>query len=147
VYSSVTLKVLNIARTAGLVIVCALFLNERVSHLQIVGYGISLVAFGAYNYIKIAETTAEASGASELSEGEGAGPKFVETRKGGNTHAPRRAAADQKGAHANAAVLPSGPNYKASEKVAVGQVTEAQVETQPSAAEDAPLLTASGVYP
>ena len=48
--SSVTLKVLGTARNAGLVVFSFLFLGEIVSWLQGIGYSISLLAFGAYNY-------------------------------------------------------------------------------------------------
>jgi hypothetical protein len=51
--SSVTLKVLGTARNAGLVVFSFLFLGEVVTWLQGVGYMLSLVAFGFYNYFKM----------------------------------------------------------------------------------------------
>jgi len=51
--NSVTLKVLGTARNAGLVLFSALFYDERITLLEGVGYGISLLAFFGYNYFKI----------------------------------------------------------------------------------------------
>lgn len=53
--SSVTLKVLGTARNAGLVVFSFVFLREVVTWLQGVGYTISLVAFGFYNYFKMSQ--------------------------------------------------------------------------------------------
>lgn len=53
--SSVTLKVLGTARNAGLVIFSFVFLQEVVTSLQGVGYTMSLVAFGFYNYFKMSQ--------------------------------------------------------------------------------------------
>ena len=50
---SVTLKVLGVARNAGLVLWSAYVLGEAVSPLEAVGYSISLAAFAAFNYFKV----------------------------------------------------------------------------------------------
>ena len=46
-------QVLGTARNAGLVLFSALFYDERITLLEGVGYGISLLAFFGYNYFKI----------------------------------------------------------------------------------------------
>jgi hypothetical protein len=51
--NSVTLKVLGTARNAGLVLVASWMYNEHITRLEATGYGISLLAFGAYNYYKL----------------------------------------------------------------------------------------------
>ena len=48
VTSSVMLKVLNIARTAGLVMFQVLFAGEAVTHQQFVGYAVTLLGFAGY---------------------------------------------------------------------------------------------------
>eukprot|EP00037_Helgoeca_nana_P027526 m.315576 g.315576 ORF g.315576 m.315576 type:complete len:115 (+) comp27525_c0_seq2:1079-1423(+) len=47
--SSVMLKIISVARTAALVLWCAVFLHEKITSLEIIGYTISLVAFAVYN--------------------------------------------------------------------------------------------------
>ena len=42
------LKVLNIARTAGLVMFQVLFAGEAVTHQQFVGYAVTLLGFAGY---------------------------------------------------------------------------------------------------
>ena len=51
--NSVTLKVLGTARNAGLVLLSPLLYHEVITPLEGVGYAISLLAFGLYNYFKI----------------------------------------------------------------------------------------------
>lgn len=51
--SSLTLKVLATVRNIGIVYVSTLTLGEPLSNLEVLGYGISLVGFLAYNYEKI----------------------------------------------------------------------------------------------
>lgn len=51
--NSVTLKVLGTTRNAGLVLFSAVWYQEHITRLEGVGYCISLLAFGAYNYYKI----------------------------------------------------------------------------------------------
>lgn len=63
--SSVTLKVLAVARTAGLVLFCALFLNETVTVLEAIGYCISLSCFVWYNFIKVPAAPSTGTGASD----------------------------------------------------------------------------------
>lgn len=65
--SSVTLKVLGTARNAGLVVFSFLFLREVVTWLQGVGYVLSLVAFGFYNYFKM-QTPAATSNIAPAAE-------------------------------------------------------------------------------
>lgn len=52
VTSSVTLKILNCARSTGLVVVSVLALGEVVSHMELVGYSIALVGFVGYNVVQ-----------------------------------------------------------------------------------------------
>ena len=51
--SAVTLKVLAAARNAVLIIFSALLLGEKVSALELGGYGFSLVCFALYNYFRM----------------------------------------------------------------------------------------------
>eukprot|EP00040_Diaphanoeca_grandis_P043820 m.10387 g.10387 ORF g.10387 m.10387 type:complete len:315 (+) comp8270_c0_seq1:300-1244(+) len=50
--SSVLLKIISVARTAGLVLLCAVFLKETITSLEALGYTLSLAAFVWYNFIK-----------------------------------------------------------------------------------------------
>mmetsp|Transcript_42435 Transcript_42435/g.137021 ORF Transcript_42435/g.137021 Transcript_42435/m.137021 type:complete len:357 (+) Transcript_42435:70-1140(+) len=50
--NSVTLKVLSTARNASLVLVSAAALNEEVSRIELVGYSITLISFGMYQYFR-----------------------------------------------------------------------------------------------
>lgn len=51
--NSVTLKVLSTARNASLVLVSSMVLGEHITQLEMVGYTISLISFGLYNYFRI----------------------------------------------------------------------------------------------
>mmetsp|Transcript_19189 Transcript_19189/g.39124 ORF Transcript_19189/g.39124 Transcript_19189/m.39124 type:complete len:226 (+) Transcript_19189:287-964(+) len=53
---SVMLKVLGTARNAGLVVFGAMVLGEAVTLVELLGYALSLAAFGAYNYFRMKET-------------------------------------------------------------------------------------------
>lgn len=53
--SSVMLKIVSVARTAGLVIFCSVFLHEEITLIEAVGYGISLLGFVWYNVIRYRE--------------------------------------------------------------------------------------------
>ena len=50
---SVMLKVLGTARNAGLVVFGAMVLGEAVTPVELLGYALSLTAFGAYNYFRL----------------------------------------------------------------------------------------------
>jgi hypothetical protein len=50
--SALTLKVLGICKDVGLVLFGVMLLGEHVAGLQMAGYAVALVGFGAYNYIK-----------------------------------------------------------------------------------------------
>ena len=50
--SSLLLKGVSVARTAGLVIYCAMFRGEHITGAQAFGYSISLACFAVYNYIR-----------------------------------------------------------------------------------------------
>lgn len=50
--SALTLKVLGICKDIGLVVSGVALLGEHVSGLQVAGYSVSLLGFGAYNYVK-----------------------------------------------------------------------------------------------
>jgi hypothetical protein len=49
----VTLKVLGTARNAGLVLVASWLYSEHITTIEMVGYAVSLAAFGLYNYFKM----------------------------------------------------------------------------------------------
>ena len=49
------LKIVSVARTAGLVIFCSVFLHEEITLIEAVGYGISLLGFVWYNVIRYRE--------------------------------------------------------------------------------------------
>lgn len=66
--SSVMLKILNIVRTAGLVMFQFMFAGEIITHQQFGGYAITLVAFAAYNYFKMTQTTGKDDGKAENEE-------------------------------------------------------------------------------
>jgi len=51
--SSVTLKILGSLRNVGLVMFQVIFAGEVISRQQFVGYGITLVSFGLYNYFRL----------------------------------------------------------------------------------------------
>ena len=46
-------QVLGTARNAGLVLFSSFWYHEHISELEALGYAVSLLAFGAYNYLKI----------------------------------------------------------------------------------------------
>ena len=50
--NSVTLKVLGLARAAGLILWSALVMGEHVTTMELTGYSVSLTAFFAYNYFR-----------------------------------------------------------------------------------------------
>jgi drug/metabolite transporter (DMT)-like permease len=52
---SVMLKVLGTARNAGLVVFGAMVLGEAITPVELLGYALSLTAFGAYNYFRLKE--------------------------------------------------------------------------------------------
>jgi len=52
---SVMLKVLGTARNAGLVVFGAMVLGEAITPIELLGYALSLTAFGAYNYFRLKE--------------------------------------------------------------------------------------------
>lgn len=54
--SSLMAKLIVVARSAGLVTVLIIFWHEECTPLQIVGYAITLVAFGGYSYLKTTES-------------------------------------------------------------------------------------------
>lgn len=56
VTSSVMLKVLNIARTAGLVLFQVVFAGEVITSQQFLGYAVTLAAFAGYNYFKMTQS-------------------------------------------------------------------------------------------
>jgi hypothetical protein len=122
--SSVTLKVLNTARTAALVVFCALFLGERVTMVQVVGYSISLCAFGAYNFFKLQELQ------DEQQEGSVA--------KDSSTSEPGGAKAIGTGPRPRAAVLPTPGPKKSGTGASGGGSGDEGTET-----EDKPLLAAA----
>jgi len=51
--SSITLKILNTLRNVGFVMFQVIFAGEIITQQQFVGYGVTLVAFGFYNYFKM----------------------------------------------------------------------------------------------
>ena len=51
--NSVTLKVLGLARSAGLIVWSALVMHETITRLELGGYSLSLLAFVAYNYFRV----------------------------------------------------------------------------------------------
>lgn len=63
--SSLTIKVVGVAKDAGVVLCSVLMLGERVTKLQVAGYMCALGGFGLYNYVKyrMAEAARDAAGA------------------------------------------------------------------------------------
>lgn len=55
--SSLTLKILATIRNVGLVIVSVLLFSEVVTALQAFGYGVSIIGFALYNYVKMTEVS------------------------------------------------------------------------------------------
>mmetsp|Transcript_26219 Transcript_26219/g.66583 ORF Transcript_26219/g.66583 Transcript_26219/m.66583 type:complete len:342 (-) Transcript_26219:390-1415(-) len=51
--NAVTLKVLGTTRNAGLVLFSAVWYGEHISELEAAGYGLSLLFFFAYNFVKM----------------------------------------------------------------------------------------------
>ena len=84
---AVTLKVLSQARNAGLVLFGVAFYNETVTGLQSFGYVISLLAFGAYNALKMTESKGHSSekGNSSGSGGVGGGSNNSSGSSSGNS--------------------------------------------------------------
>ena len=58
--SSMTLKILTMARNGGLVIASAVMFGEEISALEAFGYSGLLVCFGLYTYVKANEATPNA---------------------------------------------------------------------------------------
>ena len=53
VTSGLYLKALNAFRNVCLVIACVIIFGELVTGQQIIGYAVTLIGFGYYNYIKL----------------------------------------------------------------------------------------------
>lgn len=53
--NSVTLKVLGLARSAGLIVWSALVMGEHIGPMELGGYSFTLLAFVAYNYLRMTE--------------------------------------------------------------------------------------------
>ena len=62
--SSVTLKSLAVARTAGLVLFCAMFLGEVVTKVEALGYAISFACFIWYSYLEMTSPSSASAGKS-----------------------------------------------------------------------------------
>jgi drug/metabolite transporter (DMT)-like permease len=69
--SALTLKVLGICKDVGLVTFSAMLLGEHVTGLQLAGYGVSVLGFGCYNYVKAADAGAAGSQAAAATHGPG----------------------------------------------------------------------------
>jgi drug/metabolite transporter (DMT)-like permease len=69
--SALTLKVLGICKDVGLVTLSALLLGDHVTGLQLAGYGVSLLGFGCYNYVKAADAGVAGSQVAAAAGGTG----------------------------------------------------------------------------
>jgi hypothetical protein len=69
--SALTLKVMGICKDVGLVTFSAMLLGEHVTGLQLAGYGVSVLGFGCYNYVKAADAGAAGSQVTAATSGSG----------------------------------------------------------------------------